>query len=297
MDWPARSPGLNPIEHVWDALERRIGTRHHSPRSLVELRTALLEEWVLLPLDLLQSLVNSMRARYLAPCDFFLFPKLKRPMKGRRYATLDEIKTASKEELKNILNNEFLKCSEDWKNRWHKCIISHGDYFEGSDMKSLYVDIFGEARSVLGLTAALMAAVLVPLCLRGFMQDAELSSVNPQLFPGPGATGQRTVNEDGEHYVDASEVPASFIRTSLDNLVNRLTEALQVTAPRAYVPPMAPIRQKTSSGNGNHPERHRVQVCEAPRASQRGTKKEADFDKLGSSIARAHSDPKMRGTR
>ncbi|UYV71381.1 hypothetical protein LAZ67_8002859 [Cordylochernes scorpioides] len=32
---------------------------------------------------------------YLAPCDFFLFPKLKRPMKGRRYATLDEIKTAS----------------------------------------------------------------------------------------------------------------------------------------------------------------------------------------------------------
>ncbi|UYV77682.1 hypothetical protein LAZ67_15001917 [Cordylochernes scorpioides] len=38
----------------------------------------------------------------LAPCDFFLFPKLKRPMKGRRYATLDEIKTASKEELKKI---------------------------------------------------------------------------------------------------------------------------------------------------------------------------------------------------
>ncbi|UYV73900.1 hypothetical protein LAZ67_11001345 [Cordylochernes scorpioides] len=38
----------------------------------------------------------------LAPCDFFLFPKLKRPMKGRRYVTLDEIKTASKEELKKI---------------------------------------------------------------------------------------------------------------------------------------------------------------------------------------------------
>ncbi|UYV84605.1 hypothetical protein LAZ67_X002792 [Cordylochernes scorpioides] len=43
------------------------------------------------------------------PCDFFLFPKLKRPMKGRRYASLDEIKTASKEELKNILKNDFLK--------------------------------------------------------------------------------------------------------------------------------------------------------------------------------------------
>ncbi|UYV60626.1 hypothetical protein LAZ67_1001705 [Cordylochernes scorpioides] len=63
MDWPARSPDLNPIEHVWDTLGRRIGTRHPSPRTLVELRTALLEEWGLLPLDLLQSMVNSMRAR------------------------------------------------------------------------------------------------------------------------------------------------------------------------------------------------------------------------------------------
>ncbi|UYV61148.1 K02A2.6-like, partial [Cordylochernes scorpioides] len=56
MVWPARSPDLNPIEHVWDALGRRIGALHPSPRTLVELRTALLEEWGLLPLDLLQSL-------------------------------------------------------------------------------------------------------------------------------------------------------------------------------------------------------------------------------------------------
>ncbi|KAG6462424.1 hypothetical protein O3G_MSEX013254 [Manduca sexta] len=54
----------------------------------------------------------------LAPCDFFLFPKLKRPMKGRRYATIDEIKTASKEELNKIQKNDFLKCFEDWKKRW-----------------------------------------------------------------------------------------------------------------------------------------------------------------------------------
>ncbi|UYV62489.1 hypothetical protein LAZ67_2000778 [Cordylochernes scorpioides] len=67
----------------------------------------------------------------LAPCDFLLFPKLKRPTKRRRYATLNEIKTASKEELRKILKNDFLKCFEDWKNRWHKRIISHGDYFEG----------------------------------------------------------------------------------------------------------------------------------------------------------------------
>ncbi|UYV76121.1 hypothetical protein LAZ67_13002655 [Cordylochernes scorpioides] len=77
----------------------------------------------------------------LAPCDFFLFPKLKRPMKGRRYATLDEIKTASKEELKRFLKNDFLKCFEDWKNRWHKCIISHGDYFEGDKIGMLHTTL------------------------------------------------------------------------------------------------------------------------------------------------------------
>ncbi|KAG5310804.1 GVQW3 protein, partial [Acromyrmex insinuator] len=51
----------------------------------------------------------------LALCDFFLF--LKRPMKGRRYATIEEIKTASKEELNKITKNDFLKCFEDWKKR------------------------------------------------------------------------------------------------------------------------------------------------------------------------------------
>ena len=67
----------------------------------------------------------------LAPCDFFLFPKLKRPMKGRSYATIEEIKAASKEELNKIIKNDVFKCFEDWKKRWHKRIISDGDYFEG----------------------------------------------------------------------------------------------------------------------------------------------------------------------
>ncbi|KAG6465148.1 hypothetical protein O3G_MSEX014961 [Manduca sexta] len=43
------------------------------------------------------------------PCDFFLFPKLKRPIKGRRYATIDEIKTASKEELNKTQKKIFFE--------------------------------------------------------------------------------------------------------------------------------------------------------------------------------------------
>ena len=70
----------------------------------------------------------------LAPCDFFLSPKLKRPMKGRRFTTIEEIKTASLEELKTIPKSAYEKCFEDWKKRWHKGIVSEGDYFEGGNI-------------------------------------------------------------------------------------------------------------------------------------------------------------------
>ncbi|GBM26954.1 hypothetical protein AVEN_196895-1 [Araneus ventricosus] len=45
MDWPAYSPDLNPIEHVWDMLGRRIAARQPRPTCLPELRRALLDEW------------------------------------------------------------------------------------------------------------------------------------------------------------------------------------------------------------------------------------------------------------
>ncbi|KYN10206.1 hypothetical protein ALC57_17658 [Trachymyrmex cornetzi] len=60
--------------------------------------------------------------------------KLKRPMKGRRFATIEEIKAASLEELKAIPKSAFQKCFDDWKKRWHKCIISEGDNFEGDNI-------------------------------------------------------------------------------------------------------------------------------------------------------------------
>jgi len=38
----------------------------------------------------------------LAPCDFFLFPTMKKTLKGKRFATVEEMKTASQEALNNI---------------------------------------------------------------------------------------------------------------------------------------------------------------------------------------------------
>ena len=63
LAWPARSPDLNPIEHVWDQLKTNIQNRPHPPNSLQELQVALHVEWQNLPQDRIRRLVNSMRRR------------------------------------------------------------------------------------------------------------------------------------------------------------------------------------------------------------------------------------------
>jgi transposase len=63
MDWPACSPDLNPIEHVWDKLERQIRCRPVVPDNLNDLRIALLEEWERIPQDYVQNLFESMPRR------------------------------------------------------------------------------------------------------------------------------------------------------------------------------------------------------------------------------------------
>ncbi|GFW67830.1 DDE_3 domain-containing protein [Trichonephila clavipes] len=44
MDSPTYSTELNPIEHVWDMLGRRIAARQPPPTCLPELRRAFLDE-------------------------------------------------------------------------------------------------------------------------------------------------------------------------------------------------------------------------------------------------------------
>ncbi|GFY13606.1 transposable element Tcb2 transposase [Trichonephila clavipes] len=63
MDWPARSPDLNPIEHVWDFLGRRLAARTLPPVTIRELRLALKDEWVAMPQQLIDTLILSMDRR------------------------------------------------------------------------------------------------------------------------------------------------------------------------------------------------------------------------------------------
>ncbi|GFW04632.1 transposable element Tcb1 transposase [Trichonephila clavipes] len=60
MEWPACSPDMNPIEHVWDALGRRVAGRQPPPQTLQELERALLEEWDRIPQLVINSLIDFM---------------------------------------------------------------------------------------------------------------------------------------------------------------------------------------------------------------------------------------------
>ncbi|GFW67957.1 transposable element Tc1 transposase [Trichonephila clavipes] len=61
--WSARSPDLNPIENVWDALGRQVAGRNYPAINRNTLIRALTEEWDKLPQQLLHNVVQSMVRR------------------------------------------------------------------------------------------------------------------------------------------------------------------------------------------------------------------------------------------
>ena len=62
----------------------------------------------------------------LAPCDFWLFPKLR----GCRYETIEEIKEAVTKVIDTLTEEDFHAAFQLLLERY-KCIIAGGDYFEG----------------------------------------------------------------------------------------------------------------------------------------------------------------------
>ena len=63
MDWPSRFPDLNPIEHAWDALGRRLANRPMPPTTFLELKVTLKQEWQRISQELLDNLILSMPQR------------------------------------------------------------------------------------------------------------------------------------------------------------------------------------------------------------------------------------------
>ena len=67
--WPAHSPDMNPIQHVWDHLDRQVRSLPHQPTTLNQLASCLSEAWDNIPQAFLRRLVLSMRRRCAALLD------------------------------------------------------------------------------------------------------------------------------------------------------------------------------------------------------------------------------------
>ena len=63
----------------------------------------------------------------LAPCDFWLFPKLR----GFRYETIAEKKEAVTKVIDTLTQADFNGFFKKMLERYNKCIAAVGDYFEG----------------------------------------------------------------------------------------------------------------------------------------------------------------------
>jgi hypothetical protein len=53
----------------------------------------------------------------LAPCDLFLFPKMKLKLKERRFDTIEEIRAESQRVLDTLTDNDFQEAFQKWRRR------------------------------------------------------------------------------------------------------------------------------------------------------------------------------------
>ena len=63
----------------------------------------------------------------LAPCDFWLFPKLR----GCRYETIEEMIKAVMKVSDTLTQEDFRGTFQKLLEQYNKCIAAGGDYFEG----------------------------------------------------------------------------------------------------------------------------------------------------------------------
>jgi histone-lysine N-methyltransferase SETMAR len=66
----------------------------------------------------------------LSPCDFWLFPKIKVPLRGKNFQDINELHAAVHEQMDSLRKEDFYQCYEQWFERMNKCISVQGHYYE-----------------------------------------------------------------------------------------------------------------------------------------------------------------------
>ncbi|KAJ4439803.1 hypothetical protein ANN_07931 [Periplaneta americana] len=126
----------------------------------------------------------------LAPCDFWLFPKLKTPLKGSRFESREEIMRNATRELNTIPKEDFQRCFRQWKDR-----KAYSEYVRPSStvMKYKYAKMKGNPHLVTwyasyGLFMAIIARRTLPAIINAGDDHQEVVSlsayiaVNSHLF-------------------------------------------------------------------------------------------------------------------
>jgi hypothetical protein len=67
----------------------------------------------------------------LAPCDFFLFQKVKTALKGRHFESTKNIQRSVTQVLNDIPHNAFQECYKQLQHRCKSCVQAQGMYFKG----------------------------------------------------------------------------------------------------------------------------------------------------------------------
>ena len=63
LDWPAQSPDLSPIEHLWVHLKKKLGEYSTAPKVVREVWERVMKEWNNIPSEVCQNLIESMPRR------------------------------------------------------------------------------------------------------------------------------------------------------------------------------------------------------------------------------------------
>ena len=63
MVWPAQFPDLNPIEHLWFLLKRRLAEYPEPPKGIIEFWERVQAEWEKIEVGKCQELIESMPRR------------------------------------------------------------------------------------------------------------------------------------------------------------------------------------------------------------------------------------------
>jgi transposase len=63
LPWPSKSPNLNPIEHLWNQLDKRVRQQQPPHQTLNQLRQMLQQKWRTIPRNNVRNLIEYMPRR------------------------------------------------------------------------------------------------------------------------------------------------------------------------------------------------------------------------------------------